>query len=79
MDIKGDGFLLNGNYENFVESLSFFKMVVDIQCKMVRIVSLEVRFNCIFLDYFCLYLKVNKSSFCFCCVECLFVVNFYKL
>lgn len=30
MDIKGDGFLLNGNYENFVESLSFFKMVVDI-------------------------------------------------
>lgn len=59
MDIKGDGFLLNGNYENFVESLSFFKMVVDIQCKMVRIVSLEVRFNCIFLYYFCLYLKVK--------------------
>lgn len=59
MDIKGDGFLLNRKYENFVESLSFFKMVVDIQCKMVRIGSLEVRFNCIFLYYFCLCLGVK--------------------
>lgn len=59
MDIKGDGPLLNGNHENFAESLSLLKMAADTQRKMVRIVSLEARSNRIPLHYLCLHLKVK--------------------
>lgn len=59
MDIKGDGPLLNGNHENFAESLSLLKMAANAQRKMVRIVSLEARSNRIPLHYLCLHLKVK--------------------
>lgn len=42
MDIDGEGFLVNKEFNDFICSLSLFKMVVDKECKMVsgRFISL---------------------------------------